>query len=352
MAVLTTPCPALFHKPPQAFPDRLALDDPVALACFAPIVGKSEKVKCTRAPCRLVAAWRPLERNQRRFLRMNSEAETGEAFRQDCHNPAGIDFALTADDKIIGTAAQKTSALHPGVDVLDQPFVQDMMQEYIGEHGRNDPALRRPLVGVQQRSRLQHARVQPLANQSEYSSITDSLLDKLPQMAPVQVVEKSTDIRIDYPVDVQRPTLLTQFVQRLMGTVPLPEAMGEGMEIFLEDRLQDHHHRPLDDLVLEAGFPYGPLLPIVLLDPHPLDGRRHIPIVAEPLMQVPQVLVQTLGVLLGRNVVHAWSTALLGLVIGFPQELPVDQVKHIVEHHGRIAPGLLCNSLEFHGYGW
>src|SRR5215467_15533213 len=112
MAVVTTPCPALFHKPAEAFPDRLALDDPVSLACFAPIVGKSEKDKCTRAPCRLVAAWRPLERNPRRFLRMNGEAETGEAFRQDFHNPAGIGFALTADDKIIGKATQKTSALH------------------------------------------------------------------------------------------------------------------------------------------------------------------------------------------------------------------------------------------------
>ena len=132
MAVCTTPCPALFHTPPQAFPDRLALDDPVPLACFGPIMGKSEKVKCTRAPCRLVAAWRPLARNQRRFLRMQGEAETGEAFRQDVHNPAGIGFALAADDKIISKATQKTVALHPGEDVLDKPFVQDMMQEYIG----------------------------------------------------------------------------------------------------------------------------------------------------------------------------------------------------------------------------
>jgi len=132
MAVFTTPCPALFHKPTQAFPNRLALDDPVSLACFAPIVGKSEEIKCTRTPCRWVAAWRSLERNQRRLLRMNGEAETDEAFRQHVHNPAGIGFALTADDEIIGKARQKTVALHPGVDVLDKPFVQDMMQEYIG----------------------------------------------------------------------------------------------------------------------------------------------------------------------------------------------------------------------------
>jgi hypothetical protein len=121
MAVLTTPWPALFHKPTQAFPDRLALDAPVPLACFGPLVGKSEKGKCTRAPCRSVAAWRPLERNQRRFLGMHGEAETDEAFRQDCHHPAGI-----------GKASQKTVALPPGEDVLDKPFVQAMMQEYIG----------------------------------------------------------------------------------------------------------------------------------------------------------------------------------------------------------------------------
>jgi hypothetical protein len=39
MAVCPTPCPARFHTPPQAFPDRLALDAPVPLACFGPIGG-------------------------------------------------------------------------------------------------------------------------------------------------------------------------------------------------------------------------------------------------------------------------------------------------------------------------
>src|SRR5215510_7352040 len=102
-------------------------------------------------------------------------------------------------------------------------------------------------------------------------------------MAPIQVIEKSTNIRIDYPVDVQCPTLLSQLVQRLMGTVALPEAMGKGMKIMLEDGLEDHHHRPLDNLVLETGFPDGPLFPIILLDPHPLDGRRDIAIGAQPL---------------------------------------------------------------------
>src|SRR5688500_13483859 len=100
MAVCTTPCPALFHTPTQAVPDCLALEDPVSLACCAPIVGQSEKATCPRTPCRLVAAGRSLERNQHRLLRMHGEAETGEAFRQHVHHPAGLGFALTAEDKI------------------------------------------------------------------------------------------------------------------------------------------------------------------------------------------------------------------------------------------------------------
>src|SRR2546426_11512859 len=144
-------------------------------------------------------------------------------------------------------------------------------------------------------------------------------------MAPVEGVEKSTDICIHSPGDIQLPTLLTQLVERLVLTVTLPEAMGKRMKVRLEDGFQDHHYRPLDNLVLKAGFPYGPLLAIFFLDPHPLDRRRHIPIVAQPLMQRAQVLVQVLRVLLRRNLVHAWGTTLVGLVIGFPQELPINQ---------------------------
>jgi hypothetical protein len=83
---------------------------------------------------------------------------------------------------------------------------------------------------------------------------------------------------------VQRPPLLAQLVQRLVLTVPFAEAMGEPMKLRLEDGLQNHHHRSLDKLVLDAGFAYRALLPIVLLDPDPFNGRRLIPIIAQPLV--------------------------------------------------------------------
>jgi hypothetical protein len=91
------------------------------------------------------------------------------------------------------------------------------------------------------------------------------------------MVETSTAIRVYDPGDVQRPTLLAPLVERLVLTVPFSKAMGEPIKIVLEESLHNHHHRSLDNFVLEAGFAYRPLLPIVLLDPYPLDWRRHIP---------------------------------------------------------------------------
>src|SRR5215475_12477526 len=108
MAVLPAPCPYSFHKPAEALPNRLPLDDPVSTACFGPIVGKSEKVECPRAPGQVLATQGLIERNQRRLFEMNGEVETAKSLRQDRHDPLGIGLRLAADDEIIGKTGEKT----------------------------------------------------------------------------------------------------------------------------------------------------------------------------------------------------------------------------------------------------
>jgi hypothetical protein len=75
---------------------------------------------------------------------MDGEAEAGKALREHRHDPAGVLFPLTADDTGVGTADQKGSPLHPGLDVALVPCIQDRMQ--IGSkdgallpHGRTFP---------------------------------------------------------------------------------------------------------------------------------------------------------------------------------------------------------------------
>jgi hypothetical protein len=137
-----------------------------------------------------------------------------------------------------------------------------------------------------------------------------------------------------------------------MGTVALPEAMGNGMHVMRADGFKEHDHRPWDTLVLEAGCPAGPLLPLGLLAPYPFDRRRHRPILAPPLMQRLAGGVQGLGGLLGRHLVPPQRTALTGLTIGCPPALTVDQGQHGVAPPRRIALGLRGNALELQGDGW
>jgi hypothetical protein len=56
-------------------------------------------------------------------------------------------------------------------------------------------------------------------------------------MAPVESIETSTDLRIYSPVDVQLPARFAQGGQRVMGTVALPEAVGQFMQVLSNDGL-------------------------------------------------------------------------------------------------------------------
>jgi hypothetical protein len=130
-AVGTTPCPERSPQPAQPFPDRLALDDPVATACRGPSVGKAEHVAAPRAPCRwLLARW-PLARHARRLGGMHGQADAGTPRRQAGHPSAGVRFSRAADEKILGTTPQKAPALHPGWHIVDKPCGQDPRQEYL-----------------------------------------------------------------------------------------------------------------------------------------------------------------------------------------------------------------------------
>ena len=64
---------------------------------------------------------------------MNGAVETAKSLRQDRHDPLGIGFRLAADDEIIGKTGAKTPPLHPGLHLCDKPFIQDVMQEYVGQ---------------------------------------------------------------------------------------------------------------------------------------------------------------------------------------------------------------------------
>ena len=76
---------------------------------------------------------------------MDGQAVAGKPLGQHRHDLAGVRFQLAADDKIIGKADQEASSLQAWLYLLLKPFIQDLMEEDIGQHGGNGPRLARRL---------------------------------------------------------------------------------------------------------------------------------------------------------------------------------------------------------------
>jgi hypothetical protein len=110
---------------------------------------------------------------------MKAQAKARKPLGQHGHDPPGIPFQLAADDTVIRTAEQKASSLHAGPYFLLEPFIQHMVEEYIGKYGGNDPALHDACLGMRPHACFQHACPQPLPNKAPYPPIIDPLSQSL-----------------------------------------------------------------------------------------------------------------------------------------------------------------------------
>ena len=162
----------------------------------------------------------------------------------------------------------------------------------------------------------------------------------------------STHICIHDPADALLHAPLTELVQCVMGTPTWPNAVGAVVKVLFVDRFQQHHYRALDNLVLERGLADRAPAPVVLLDPDPLYGRRLVASTAQTLAQVAQVVVEVLGIHVGRHPINARRTRLARVTVGLAQNVCVDEMCEGREHPPRIAGGLLRKALEFWCDGW
>ena len=133
-------------------------------------MGQSEKVEGAVPWVGPLVGLRFPERDQRRLRRMHAQAKAGKPLRQHRHDPPGVPFQLAADDKVIRKADQKASSLHAWPYFLLEPFIQHMVEEYIGKYGGNDPALHDACLGMRQDAFFHHPRPQPLPNEAHIPS--------------------------------------------------------------------------------------------------------------------------------------------------------------------------------------
>jgi hypothetical protein len=72
-------------------------------------------------------------------------------------------------------------------------------------------------------------------------------------------IEEALDIRVQHPVHRFPVDPGMEGVQRVVLAPSRPEAVREAQEVHLVDRLQNKHHRLLDDLVFQAQDTERPL---------------------------------------------------------------------------------------------
>ena len=137
-----------------------------------------------------------------------------------------------------------------------------------------------------------------------------------------------------------------------MGAATLPKALRAVVAILLVDRLPQHRHRSVDDLVLERGLPDRPLAPVFLLAPDPLYGGCLGASMTQTLMHVPQMLVEVGGRLLGCHPIDPCGARLPRLALRLLQKVLVDQVRQRREDPIGIAGGRRRTPLELRCDGW
>ena len=66
---------------------------------------------------------------------MHGQPDAGQTLRQHRPHPAGVSFPFAPADALVSQAEQQAAAVHPRFDLPLDPFIQDLVQDDMGQHG-------------------------------------------------------------------------------------------------------------------------------------------------------------------------------------------------------------------------
>jgi hypothetical protein len=100
------------------------------------------------------------------------------------------------------------------------------------------------------------------------------------------VVRRFPDIRVEHEVHLLARDPDRQRIQRIMLRAPRPKPIREPTKVLLIHGAQHLDHRPLQDFVLQRGYPKRPQPPIGLRYEHPASRHRTVRPSLDPSMQI------------------------------------------------------------------
>ena len=139
---------------------------------------------------------------------------------------------------------------------------------------------------------FKYARVQPFLDVALYALIADAVLDKAHHPFVVHRVEESANVRVQHPTDFALFDGHRDRVQRVMLAAVGPESIGKSQEVFLVNRIEHGHCRPLDYFVFQARDANGALASVRLRDVYSFDGLGAVRAAFQPCAQVFEAFFQ------------------------------------------------------------
>lgn len=143
-------------------------------------------------------------------------------------------------------------------------------------------------------------------------------------------VEERPYVRVQDPV---RPPF-DGHGEGVQGVVLRPtgsEAVRESQELRLVNRLHEHPHRLLDDLVLQRRDAQRPHLAIPLGDEDPAHGQRLVAPAVKAVLKSSELLLQVLAVLRPRRTIDTCRGPSLETLVRLPQQRHRQVAEQVVE---------------------
>jgi len=332
------PAPAQFGLDLLKFPAHPFLGCPAndrihPIASLLPTnVGEAQEVECLRpilaAPETVRSRVRP-KLDQPRLFRMQRQTELLESLLEFGQTPLRRRSALKSDHEVVRPpyddhVAAEAVRLSPVID----PEVEYVMKENVRQQRGDDPALRRSLIDSLPSPLLQHAGLEPFADQTHDAQISDAMLDELHEPSVVNRVEEPSNVRIDNPVHFLRQHPDVKRIQALVLAAPRPVAVREPEKLRFVDRIENHDTCVLHDLVLKHRHPERPLFSISLRNVSSLDGLCSVSPSFQPGGEISKASFQILPVLLPRHPIDTARGLPLEAEIRLPQGVHAGDVMH------------------------
>jgi len=159
------------------------------------------------------------------------------------------------------------------------------------------------------------------------------VLEEADDPAVAHGIEEALDIRVEHPVHLLSQDADVERVQRIVLAAPRPEPIGEADEVPLVDRLQHHHDRLLDDLVLQAPDAQRPLRAVRLRDVCPPGGTGTVAALVYLIVQVCQLCFEAFSVGLPHHAIDARRGVPRKREIALLQEIDGDVMQQRGEPH-------------------